>query len=40
MAEITPELMYEVLKSIQAQVSIVREDVGSIKTRLNLHDAE
>jgi len=38
MAEITNELIYEVLKSIQAQVGIVREDVDSIKTRLTTLD--
>jgi hypothetical protein len=31
---VTNELMYEVLKSIQAQVALVREDVDSIKARL------
>jgi hypothetical protein len=31
---VTPELMYEVLKSIQAQVALIREDVDSIKLRL------
>ena len=38
MAEITNELMYGVLKSIQAQVAIVREDVDSMKTRLTAQD--
>jgi polyhydroxyalkanoate synthesis regulator phasin len=35
---ITNELMYEVLKSIQAQVVLVREDVDSIKSRLTSVD--
>jgi hypothetical protein len=30
---VTNELIYEVLKSIQAQVAIIREDVGSLKVR-------
>jgi len=38
MAVATTELMYEVLKSIQAQVAIVREDVDSMKTRLTTQD--
>jgi hypothetical protein len=38
MPEITNELMYEILKSIQAQVAIVREDMDSIKTRLTAQD--
>lgn len=32
---ITNELIYEVLKSIQAQVAIVREDMEHIKPRLS-----
>jgi hypothetical protein len=39
MAEITNELIYEVLKSIQAQVAIIREDMESVKTRLTLQDS-
>jgi len=39
MAEITNEFMYETLKSIQAQVAIVREDVDSMKTRLTAQDS-
>ena len=35
---ITNELIYEVLKSIQAQVALVREDVDSIKARLTSVD--
>jgi hypothetical protein len=35
---ITNELLYEVLKSIQAQVALVREDVDSIKARLTSVD--
>jgi hypothetical protein len=31
---VTNELLYEVLKSIQAQLTTVREDVGSIKGRM------
>jgi hypothetical protein len=39
MMQITNELMYEVLKSIQAQVAIVREDMGSMKMRLTSQDS-
>lgn len=35
---ITNELIYEVLKSIQSQVAVTREDVGSIKARLTSLD--
>jgi polyhydroxyalkanoate synthesis regulator phasin len=35
---ITNELMYEVLKSIQTQVALVRENVDSIKARLTSVD--
>ena len=35
---VTKELMYEVLKSIQAQVALVREDVDSIKARMSSVD--
>ncbi len=35
---VTNELIYEVLKSIQAQVALVREDVDSIKARLTSVD--
>lgn len=38
MTQVTDELMYEVLKSIQAQVALIREDVDSIKTRLTSLD--
>ena len=38
MIQVTNELMYEVLKSIQAQVAVVREDVASIKARLTSLD--
>jgi archaellum component FlaC len=38
MAQITDELMYEVLKSVQAQVAIIREDVGAIKARMTSLD--
>jgi predicted nucleic acid-binding Zn-ribbon protein len=38
MAQITNELIYEVLKSIQAQVAIVREDMESVKARLTSQD--
>ena len=37
-AEITNELIYEVLKSVQAQVAIIREDMESLKTRLTTQD--
>jgi hypothetical protein len=32
MANVSNELMYEALKSVQAQVAIIREDVTMIKT--------
>ena len=32
--EVTNELIYEVLKSVQAQVSLSREDVNNIKVRM------
>jgi archaellum component FlaC len=35
---ITNELMFEVLKKIQAQVALVREDMDSIKARLTSID--
>jgi hypothetical protein len=35
---VTNELMYEVLKSIQAQVAIIREDVASLKVRTTSQD--
>lgn len=35
---VTNELMYEVLKSVQAQVAIIREDIGSLKTRATSQD--
>lgn len=36
MAEpVTNELMYEILKSIQAQVAITREDMEDLKTRFS-----
>ncbi len=35
---ITNELMYEVLKSIQAQVALIREDMDSVKIRLTSQD--
>jgi hypothetical protein len=35
---VTNELLYEVLKSIQAQIAIAREDVDAIKTRLSSID--
>jgi hypothetical protein len=36
--EITKELIYEGLKSVQAQVALTREDIASIKTRLTSLD--
>jgi hypothetical protein len=39
MTEITNQLMYEVLKSVQAQVAIIREDMDSIKMRLTSQDS-
>ena len=38
MPTITNELIYEVLKSIQAQVALTREDAESIKARLTSLD--
>ena len=38
MTQITNELIYEVLKSVQAQVAITREDVAYIKARLTSLD--
>lgn len=35
---VTNELMYEVLKSVQTQVALIREDVDSIKVRLTSVD--
>lgn len=39
MVQITDELIYETLKSIQAQVAIIREDMDSIKHRVTAQDA-
>lgn len=38
MAEINNQLIYEVLKSVQAQVAIIREDIDSMKGRLTALD--
>jgi predicted nucleic acid-binding Zn-ribbon protein len=38
MVQITNELMYEVLKSVQAQVALIREDVNAIKARMTSLD--
>ena len=38
--KITNELIYEVLKSVQSQVAIVREDTESIKSRLSQVDTK
>ena len=35
---VSNELLYEVLKSIQAQVAIIREDVASLKVRTTSQD--
>jgi hypothetical protein len=35
---VTNELIYEVLKSVKAQVSIIREDLNSVKVRLTSQD--
>ncbi len=35
---VTNELIYEVLKSVQAQVAIIREDVASLKVRITSQD--
>ncbi len=37
-AALTNELIYEVLKSVQAQVALTREDIASIKARLTSLD--
>ncbi len=39
MTQVTNELMYEILKSIQAQVALIREDMDSVKTRLTSQDS-
>jgi archaellum component FlaC len=40
MAEnVSNELLYEVMKSVQAQVAMIREDVNSIKARLTSLDS-
>lgn len=36
--KVTNELLYEVLKSVQAQVAIIREDVASLKVRATSQD--
>ena len=38
--QVTNELLYEVLKSVQAQVSIIREDMASVKNRLSSVDTK
>jgi hypothetical protein len=38
MVEITNELMYEVLKSVQAHVARIREDVTTVKSRMTSLD--
>ena len=38
--KITNELLYEVLKSIQSQVAIIREDTESVKSRLSQVDTK
>jgi hypothetical protein len=38
MAEVSNEIMVEVLKKIQAQVALVREDVDSVRVRLTSID--
>ncbi len=40
MADVTNELIYEVLKSVQSQVSLIREDMDSVKTRLSQMDSK
>ena len=39
MTQVTNDLMYEILKSIQAQVALIREDMDSVKTRLTSQDS-
>lgn len=36
--EVTNDLLYEILKSIQAQVSVLREDTEMLKTRASSHE--
>ena len=38
MAEVTNELLYEVLKSVQAQVALLRDDMENVKARLTSID--
>jgi predicted nucleic acid-binding Zn-ribbon protein len=38
MTQVTNELMYEVLKSIQGQVALIREDMDSVKSRVTALD--
>lgn len=37
--DITNESLYKVLKSVQAQVSIIREDMSNIKARISGFDS-
>ena len=38
MTEVTNELIYEVLKSVQAQVALLRDDMDNVKARLTSID--
>lgn len=38
MAEVSNDLIYEVLKSVQAQISVMREDMDSMEGRLTSID--
>jgi tetrahydromethanopterin S-methyltransferase subunit G len=38
MADVTNDLIYEVLKSVQAQVVLLRDDMNNVKARLTSID--
>jgi hypothetical protein len=38
MAEVTNELLYEVLEAVQGQVALLRDDVDNVKARLTSID--
>ena len=38
MTEVTNDLIYEVLKAIQAQVALLRDDMDNVKARLTSID--
>lgn len=39
MVDVTNELIYEVLKSVQEQVALLRDDMGNVKARLTSIDS-